>query len=89
MTDRKDTEGGRDYEVGYGKPPSAIPVRPWTIRVQAVSQRRRRRRKQAEIIARVRDQTMSVQGREMTLFEISVKAVLNQTIKSGKARDLR
>ena len=86
MTDKRDPRGG-DYEVGYGKPPRHSQFMPG----QSGNKGRRKKRPetQAEIVARVRDEPVTVNGRSMTKFELAVHATLNQTIKSGKPRDLK
>lgn len=82
MTDR-----GDDYEVGYGKPPRHSQFMPG----QSGNKGRRKKRPetQAEIVARVRDELVTVNGRAITKFELAVHATLNQTIKGGKPRDLK
>lgn len=86
MTDRRKPMGG-DYEVGYAKPPRHSQFMPG----QSGNKGRRKKRPetQAEIIARVRDEPVTVNGRTMTKFELAVHATINQTIKGGKPRDLK
>lgn len=78
---------GGDYEVGYAKPPRHSQFMPG----QSGNKGRRKKRPetQAEIIARVRDEPVTVNGRTMTKFELAVHATINQTIKGGKPRDLK
>lgn len=86
MTDHRRPPGG-GYEVGYGKPPKHSQFMPG----QSGNKGRRKRRPetQAEIVARIRDEPVTVNGRTMTKFELAVTATLNQTIKSCKPRDLK
>lgn len=85
MTDRK--SGGGDYEVGYCKPPRHSRFVPG----QSGNKGRRKKRPEThtEIVARIQDELVTVNGRPMTKFELAVHSVFNQTIKSGKARDLK
>lgn len=85
MADMRKPPSG-DYEVGYGKPPKHSQFMPG----QSGNKGRRKKRPetQAEIVARVRDETVIVNGLKMTKFELAVTATINQTIKSGKPRDL-
>ncbi|MDQ4418943.1 hypothetical protein OOT33_00585 [Sphingobium sp. DEHP117] len=81
MADRK-TE---DYEVGYKKPPKHSQFLPG----QSGNKRRRKPEETpAEIVARVRDERMLVNGKRMTRLELAVTSALNQTIRSGKPRDV-
>lgn len=85
MTDRRKPPGG-DYEVGYGKPPRHSQFVPGQSGNKG---RRKRPETQAEIVARIRDELVTVNGRAMTKFELAVHATVNQTIKGGKVRDLK
>lgn len=74
-----------DYEVGYKKPPMHTRFAP------GVSGRKGRKKPpetRAQMIARLRDQKVMLNGRQVTKFELAVEVVINQTIKSGKVRDL-
>jgi hypothetical protein len=86
MSERKEPNKG-DYEIGYGKPPKH------TQFVPGQSGNKGRKRKQLEsvgmIIARIRDETHVVGGKNMTNIEIAIRQVVTQTIKSGKPRDLK
>lgn len=86
MTDHRKPPSG-SYDVGYGKPPKHSQFMPG----QSGNKGRRKKRSetQAEILARIRDELITVNGRTMTKFELAVTATLNQTIKSGKPRDLK
>ena len=83
------TEGpkGGDYEVGYGKPPKHSR---WVPGQSGFKGRKKKPAEtQAEIIARQRDELVIVNGNPMTKFELAVASTVNQTIKSGKPRDLK
>ena len=86
MPDNQGPKGG-DYDVGYGKPPTH------TRFVPGQSGFKGRRKKlpetHAEMIARVRDEYVTVNGKEISKFELTILSVFNQTIKSGKSRDLK
>lgn len=86
MNDRKRSPSG-DYEVGYGKPPKHTQFMPG----QSGNKGRRKKRPetQAEIVARVRDEMIILNGQKISKFELAVTSTLNQTIKSGKPRDLK
>ncbi len=86
MTDRKKPPGG-DYVVGYGKPPRHSQFMPG----QSGNKGRSKKppETQSEIVARVRDELVTINGRAMTKFELAVHATVNQTIKIGKPRDLQ
>ncbi len=85
MSERRKPPSG-DYEVGYGKPPQHSQFVPGQSGNKG---RRKRPETQAEIVARVRDELVAVNGRAMTKFELAVHAAINQTIKGGKPRDLK
>lgn len=75
-----------DYEVGYGKPPRHSQFPPG---VSGNKGRRRKTENSAEIVARVRDEMVLVNGKHVTKFELAVQQTFNQTIRSGKPRDLK
>ncbi|CAD7338275.1 hypothetical protein FIM10_09635 [Sphingomonadales bacterium 56] len=75
-----------DYEVGYGKPPRHSQFPPG---VSGNKGRRRKTENSAEIVARVRDELVLVNGRHVTKFELAIQQTVNQTIRSGKPRDLK
>jgi len=75
-----------DYEVGYGKPPRHSQFPPG---VSGNKGRRRKTENSAEIVARVRDEMILVNGKHVTKFELAVQQTVNQTIRSGKPRDLK
>jgi len=70
-----------DYEVGYGKPPRHSQFPPG---VSGNKGRRRKTENSAEIVARVRDELVLVNGKHVTKFELAVQQTVNQTIRSGK-----
>jgi hypothetical protein len=76
-----------DYEVGYGKPPKSGQF----VAGQSGFRGRTKRKAetQSQIVARLRDELITVGGQKMTRFELSVMSVINQTIKGGKPRDLK
>lgn len=84
MSGKRDGSG---YEVGYGKPPRHSQFPP------GVSGFKGRRKKpleaHAEIVARVRDEILVVGGKQISKFELAIQQTVNQTIKSGKPRDLK
>lgn len=86
MTDGKKSEG-KDYEVGYGKPPRR------TQFVPGQSGFAGRKHKKVEphdqMITRILNDVVEVGGQKMTKLALAVHQALNQTIKSGKARDLK
>lgn len=77
---------GDDYEVGYGKPPRHSQFAPGTSGNKG---RRRNNETQGQIIARLRDEKVEVNGRMVSKFELAVMQTFNQTIRSGKPRDLK
>lgn len=85
MSDDK-KKGTREYEVGFGKPPKHSQFPPG---VSGFKGRRKKRIETfAQIIARVCNEVVMVGGKRMTKFELAVQQVFNQTIKSGRGRDL-
>jgi hypothetical protein len=86
MPRNPDDDDRDDYEVGYGKPPRHSQFPPG---VSGNKGRRKRPETQAETIARVRDERVMVNGKPMTKFEMMIHQVFNQTIRSGKPRDLK
>ncbi|RYY22531.1 MAG: hypothetical protein EOP62_22930 [Sphingomonadales bacterium] len=81
MTKKRD-----DYEVGYGKPPKHSQFVPGQSGNKG---RRKRNETQAQTVARLRDQRVEVGGQWVTKFELAVTQTINQTIRSGKPRDLK
>jgi hypothetical protein len=83
----KDTDS---YEVGYGRPPKHTRFPPGQSGNRAG--RRRKRLSNPEIVAKVRDEliTMTINGEKATLslFEAAVRLTLNATLKKGNPRDL-
>ena len=76
-----------DYDVGYGRTPKH------TRYVKGESGNKGRKKKrpefQAEMIARIRDERVEVNGVNMTMFELAVRSVITNTIKRGHPRDLK
>lgn len=77
----------RDYDVGYGKPPRHSQFVPGQSGFKG--RKRRKLETQAQIIARVRDELVTINGDTMTKFELAVRSAVAQTVKSGKPRDLK
>lgn len=77
----------RDYEVGYGKPPKQHQFKPGESGFKG--RKKKPREQHAEMIARVRDEMVVVGGKRISKLELAVRQVFNQTIKSGKTRDLK
>jgi hypothetical protein len=76
-----------DYKVGYGKPPRHSQFLPGQSGFKG--RKKRKAETQAKMIARVRDELVTVNGETMTKYELAVRSVIAQTIKGGKTRDLR
>ncbi|WP_260929348.1 DUF5681 domain-containing protein [Novosphingobium sp. 9] len=88
IDDSQDTPPGPDYEVGYGKPPVHTRFKPG----QSGNKGRRKkklRETRKDIVRRIRDEKVRVNGKWITAFELAVRSTFNQTIKSGKPRDLK
>lgn len=81
---------GEDYEVGYGKPPPQHRFK----KGQSGNPRGRRRVKlnEAELIAKVRDELMSVtingKLRRVTAFEAAIRKTHMTVLAKGNVRDL-
>jgi hypothetical protein len=81
---------GKDYEVGYGKPPAQHRFQ----KGQSGNPRGRRSAKlnEAELIAKVRDEpiTMTINGktRKVTAFEAAVRKTYMTVLAKGSVRDL-
>lgn len=84
---KNDGSGGKDYEIGYKKPPKHSRWVPGQSGFKG--HKKRPPETQAQIVARVRDELVTVNGKTMTKFELAVASALNQTIRSGKPRDLK
>lgn len=76
-----------DYDVGFGRTPKH------TRYVKGESGNKGRKKKrpefQAEMIARIRDEQVVVNGVSMTMFELAFRSVITATIKRGHPRDLK
>lgn len=77
----------RDYEVGYGKPPRHSRFLPGQSGFKG--RKKRKPETQAQIVARVRDELVTINGETMTKFELAVRSVIAQTVKGGKPRELK
>lgn len=86
MTKGKGPKNG-DYEVGYGKPPKHSRYVPGQSGFKG--QTRKPRESQAQVMARVRDEVVTVNGKTMTMFELMVRSAINQAAKRGSARELK
>jgi|GEM_PF-3153719 len=84
------TKDTNSYEVGYGRPPEHSRFRPGQSGNRAG--RRRTRPSNPEIVAKVRDEliTMTVNGEKakLSLLEAAVRVTVNETLKKGNPRDL-
>lgn len=77
----------KDYVVGYGKPPKQSQFVPGQSGFKG--RRKHPPESHSSIVARVRDELVTVNGRTMTKFELALQSTFNQTIKGGKARELK
>lgn len=81
---------GKDYTVGYGKPPAQHRFKPG----QSGNPRGRksRKRNESEIIAMVRDElvTMTINGktRRITAFEAATRKTFSTCLAKGNVRDI-
>jgi uncharacterized protein DUF5681 len=81
---------GKDYEVGYGKPPSQHRFQ----KGQSGNPRGRRSAKlnEAELVAKVRDEliTLTINGktRRITAFEAAIRKTHMTVLAKGNVRDL-
>ena len=75
-----------DDEVGYKRPPKHTRF----VRGESGNKGRKKKRPefQAEMIARIRDERVMVNGVSMTMFEVAVRSVYTSTIKRAHPRDL-
>ncbi len=76
-----------DYDVGFGRPPKYTQFAPG----ESGNKGRKKKRPefQAELIARIRDERINVNGVSMTMFEMAVRCVFTNTIKRGHPRELK
>ncbi len=84
---KQDESKGADYEVGYGKPPKQHQFLPG----ESGNSRHRKRKKNEtmdRMVARLRDEKVTVNGKRITKTELAITQTINNTIKSGKVRDL-
>jgi len=87
LDESQDSKPEPTYEVGYGKPPVHSRFKPGhTGRRKTLWPKRENR---VDLVKRIRDEKINVQGKSMTMLELAVRQTFNITIKSGKARDLK
>ena len=75
-----------DYEVGFGRPPKHARF----VKGESGNKGRKKKRPefQTELIARIRDERVTINGVSMTMFELAFRGVIQNTIKRGTVRDL-
>ena len=75
-----------DDEVGYKRPPKHTRF----VKGESGNKGRKKKRPefQAEMIARIRDEQITVNGVKMTMFEVAMRSVYTNTIKRGHPREL-
>ena len=75
-----------DYDVGFKRPPRQFQFQPG----ESGNRGRKKMRPefQAEMVARIRDEKITVNGVKIALFEMAVRSVFTNTIKRGHPRDL-
>ena len=75
-----------DYKVGRGRPPKQFQFKPG----ESGNRGRKKKRPefQAEMVARIRDEQITVNGVKMTMFEVAVRSVYTNTIKRGRPVEL-
>ena len=76
-----------DNYVGYRHPPMHTRFVPG----ESGNKGRKKKRPefQTEIVARVRDKQVQINGESITMFEVAIQSVMNATIKRGHPRDLK
>ena len=76
-----------DNYVGYRHPPMHTRFVPG----ESGNKGRKKKRPefQTEIVARVRDKQVEINGESITMFEVAIQSVMNTTIKRGHPRDLK
>jgi hypothetical protein len=90
LDENQDSKPEPTYLVGYGKPPVHARFKPG----QSGNKGRRdtlrpNRESRVDLVKRIRDEKIKVQGKSMTMLELAVRQTFTTTIKSGKARDLK
>lgn len=83
VTKRKGKIG--DYEVGYGKPPKATQFQPG---VSGHKGRRKSREGTADMVARLLDEKVELNGRKMTKLELMAHQAITHAIKSPSIKNL-
>lgn len=76
-----------DYDVGYKKPPRHSQFLPGQSGFKG--RKKHKAETKSQMIARVRDELVDVNGKTMTKFELAVRSAISQTVKSGKPKDLK
>ena len=76
-----------DYEVGFKRPPKHTRYAPG----ESGNKGRKKKRPefQTEMVARIRDEIVTIGGVPMTAFEVAIRSTMNATIKRGHPRDLK
>lgn len=76
-----------DYKVGYKCPPKYGQFVPG----ESGNKGRKKKRPefQAEIVARVRDERVVVNGVSMTMFELALRSTFNSAIKGRRSHDMK
>lgn len=87
MPKNKKPRGDGDYEVGYGKPPRGSQFVPGQSGF--AGRKRKKVEPHDQMITRILNEVVEVGGKKMTKLALAVHQAVNQTIKSGKARDLK
>ena len=76
-----------DYKVGRGRPPRHTQF----VKGESGNKGRKKKRPelQTEMVARIRDEIITINGVPMTAFEVAIRSTVNATIKRGHPRDLK
>lgn len=78
---------GKGYKVGYGKPPKHSQFPPGVSGFKG--RKKKRPEGQAEIIARVRDEMVEIDGKQVSMFELAIRSVFTKAIKNGRPGDIK
>ena len=76
-----------DDAVGYRRPPKHTRFAPGESGNKG--RKKKRPEYQAEMIARIRDEKVKIDGVEISLFELAIRNVYKTTIRRGHPRDLK